>query len=304
LQDAKTSIGERLQANNGTFSEHNDITDQDNIGRHKQSEIGFASTGSLPDPTVPGALHYDPSAGLYVCNEDASGWVRLTWNMDHGSLEDLSADDHTQYLRVDGSRAMTGTLDLGANGELSEYSPGSAEEDDSPLLDDHDTDNYYQGHGADSVLERHITGTINTSELNDNFVEQGVQGSDRYTYESGDVGNQRYVGVSLSLDMTGTRARFTPVFSVESWLNIKGGEASEEGTFDDLINAADYRPHILWDDGAVKSGLYIGLKSGGRGKAEPREWEDIGVNDANLIMDMEFTLYGTSRGLEDESLAR
>lgn len=34
---------------------------------------------------------------------------------DHGTLTGLSDDDHTQYLLVSGSRAMTGNLDLGGN---------------------------------------------------------------------------------------------------------------------------------------------------------------------------------------------
>ena len=34
---------------------------------------------------------------------------------DHGNLNGLSDDDHTQYLLVDGARALTGSLDLGTN---------------------------------------------------------------------------------------------------------------------------------------------------------------------------------------------
>lgn len=36
-------------------------------------------------------------------------------SIDHGSLSGLTDDDHTQYLLVDGTRAMTGNLDLGSN---------------------------------------------------------------------------------------------------------------------------------------------------------------------------------------------
>lgn len=34
---------------------------------------------------------------------------------DHGSLTGLGDDDHTQYLLVDGTRAMSGALDMGSN---------------------------------------------------------------------------------------------------------------------------------------------------------------------------------------------
>ena len=37
----------------------------------------------------------------------------ISSTINHGSLLGLGSDDHTQYLRIDGSRAMTGSLDLG-----------------------------------------------------------------------------------------------------------------------------------------------------------------------------------------------
>jgi hypothetical protein len=40
---------------------------------------------------------------------------RGTIPADHGSLTGLSDDDHTQYLLINGTRAMTGTLDMGSN---------------------------------------------------------------------------------------------------------------------------------------------------------------------------------------------
>jgi len=49
-------------------------------------------------------------------------WVRLalslsatTTTLAHSSTTGLDADDHTQYLLVDGTRAMTGNLDMGSN---------------------------------------------------------------------------------------------------------------------------------------------------------------------------------------------
>ena len=34
---------------------------------------------------------------------------------DHGTLTGLSDDDHTQYLLIDGSRAMSGSLNMNLN---------------------------------------------------------------------------------------------------------------------------------------------------------------------------------------------
>jgi len=41
--------------------------------------------------------------------------IGATPTSDHGNLAGLADDDHTQYLLVDGTRAMSGNLDMGAN---------------------------------------------------------------------------------------------------------------------------------------------------------------------------------------------
>ena len=47
----------------------------------------------------------------------ANGWQNIldTVVTDHGQLAGLSDDDHTQYLLVDGSRSMTGGLEIESN---------------------------------------------------------------------------------------------------------------------------------------------------------------------------------------------
>lgn len=51
----------------------------------------------------------------YVYNDeyDTGDWVTMSGTQDHGSLSGLGDDDHTQYLLVDGSRSMSGSLDMG-----------------------------------------------------------------------------------------------------------------------------------------------------------------------------------------------
>lgn len=46
--------------------------------------------------------------------------------IDHGALAGLGDDDHVQYLLIDGTRAMTGNLQLGANEAFSSTVPTSA----------------------------------------------------------------------------------------------------------------------------------------------------------------------------------
>lgn len=52
-------------------------------------------------------------------------------NFDHGSIQGLGNDDHTQYLLADGTRTMSGDLDLGSNnitnvGTVNGETPGDA----------------------------------------------------------------------------------------------------------------------------------------------------------------------------------
>ncbi len=63
-------------------------------------------------------VYTTPSAGMAAFVEDAdayyvyssSAWVRMGAVIDHGLLDGLADDDHTQYLLADGSRELSGTL--------------------------------------------------------------------------------------------------------------------------------------------------------------------------------------------------
>ena len=64
-----------------------------------------------------------PSEGGAVFIEDVDllkvyqtgGWIPFGSAIDHGNLSGLGDDDHTQYVLVDGTRAMSGNLDMGNN---------------------------------------------------------------------------------------------------------------------------------------------------------------------------------------------
>jgi hypothetical protein len=66
---------------------------------------------------------FTPSEGWAVFIEDvdllkvfqSGDWVAFGSAIDHGNLAGLGDDDHTQYLLVDGTRAMSGALDMGSN---------------------------------------------------------------------------------------------------------------------------------------------------------------------------------------------
>lgn len=50
-----------------------------------------------------------------IMSAKSSGGVASSTPTSHGDLSDLTADNHTQYLLVDGARSMAGSLDLGSN---------------------------------------------------------------------------------------------------------------------------------------------------------------------------------------------
>jgi len=68
-----------------------------------------------------GWVFFAPSEGWAVFIEDidllkvydGTGWIAFGSAIDHGNLAGLSDDDHTQYLRTDGTRALTGDQSFG-----------------------------------------------------------------------------------------------------------------------------------------------------------------------------------------------
>lgn len=86
----------------------------------------FLTTVQSQVPEVPlstGDLSDWPADSAGVLTNDGAG--NLSWGSagsnDHGALTGLTDDDHTQYLPIDGTRAMTGVLkidSLGIQGEL------------------------------------------------------------------------------------------------------------------------------------------------------------------------------------------
>jgi len=60
-----------------------------------------------------GRIRYDETAQEWQVSENGSPYVSmLVSGGDHGALTGLGDDDHTQYLLVDGTRAMTGSLNM------------------------------------------------------------------------------------------------------------------------------------------------------------------------------------------------
>lgn len=65
-------------------------------------------------PPEAGWITYDESVPQFV-QYNGTAWAPFGTAVDHGSLLGLLDDDHPQYLLVDGTRAMSGNLDMGGN---------------------------------------------------------------------------------------------------------------------------------------------------------------------------------------------
>ncbi len=74
---------------------------------------------SIWDETVPNegaAVFVEDEEKVYVYNNAA--WVLLGTIIDHGNLEGLADDDHTQYFLADGTRSLSGNLLPNASGTI------------------------------------------------------------------------------------------------------------------------------------------------------------------------------------------
>lgn len=87
-----------------------DFTNRVNFG------IIVCTSGTRPT-AVDGKAIYETDTDLFLIY-DGSTWEQVGGGggvTDHGALTGLADDDHTQYLLVNGTRAMTGNLQMGDN---------------------------------------------------------------------------------------------------------------------------------------------------------------------------------------------
>ena len=74
---------------------------------------GSSSSWTFTVPDEGWSIFVEDVDVLLVYN--GTDWVQFGSTLDHGVLQGLADDDHTQYLHTDGRRAMAGTLDLADN---------------------------------------------------------------------------------------------------------------------------------------------------------------------------------------------
>jgi hypothetical protein len=92
------------------------------LGDNKYSNIGLAQAASVPTSLPPYLVDWGVLIGKVICKNAAAALFSvessfttkftLSAATDHSSLANLTADDHTQYLLVAGTRALTGDIDF------------------------------------------------------------------------------------------------------------------------------------------------------------------------------------------------
>jgi len=132
-------------------------------------QANASGTLDIGSDAVPFKDLYLTGASLYINGDKAVGYTGgsvtfygdgsnltgISGVTDHGALTGKDDDDHTQYLLIDGSRSMTGSLDLDTIG-TDEFTIGSSRAIAMPV----NNTNVAIGHGAGNGL---TTGVGNTA---------------------------------------------------------------------------------------------------------------------------------------------
>lgn len=162
-------------------------------------------------PPVAGWTSYNTATATYI-RYNGVNWVPFGTAVDHGSLLGLLDDDHPQYLLVDGTRAMTGDLDMGGqsvtnvnlvdgvdvSAHAARHVRGGADEIDGDVLDiDYVPTNYTRDVSPPQVtnveeLTAHLAGIDNALSA---------------------VSSAQKAGRALNADFTGTPLEAAVVFT-------------------------------------------------------------------------------------------
>lgn len=144
------------------------ITDGSDEIDGDQIDIDFTPSNYTPSTSPAEVTNVDHLSAHLAGIDAALASVGVT---DHGALTGLGDDDHTQYLLVDGTRAMSGDLDVGSNSITNvNLVDGRDVSVDGSTLDTHIADNSIHftadslgldGYALDSDLQNHISDTAN-----------------------------------------------------------------------------------------------------------------------------------------------
>jgi len=163
IQDTKVALSDRMKCNNGVFDEHK-VCQADEDGSHIPTETAFVYISTwdlrleaLEGSQKAGTLHYitEPAdrKGLYTVNND-NEMVRAVIKSHSDLIGLLEVNAHPDILLGTGANAMAVDLHLIDNGELIITNYGT--DDDNPLNPTHLDLSWYDAHGDDAIVSRHV----------------------------------------------------------------------------------------------------------------------------------------------------
>ncbi len=147
----------------------------------------YTTTWVYTTPSAGFSAYVDDENTYYVYN--GTNWIRFGGIVDHGVLQGLADDDHTQYLLADGSRAadnltVTGTV------TAAEFQAWQGAEDDEAILF-RSTD---VAHGITTIAETNVYGHLAKADADAGGVglwgfSESTIGSSIYSYYGGATGD-------------------------------------------------------------------------------------------------------------------
>lgn len=170
IQNTRAMIGERMALEVETIGtkQHN-ANDSEDAGKHRASELTYllyAADADALETLMESSVYPTGTLGVardtdVLYGKNAASSIVVVAG-DHGAVSGLGDDDHEQYLLVDGSRAMTGDLDMDAlfPAELTVSSFSDLPESGSISGAAHRPATWSGGHGADSLDQRHFVGAV------------------------------------------------------------------------------------------------------------------------------------------------
>jgi len=143
-------------------------------------------TANVYDNVVQGRVVLTSSGGEWVDWRTAKLRGASGTSNDHGSLAGLSDDDHEQYLLADGTRAMSGSLDMGANAVTNVGNvDGRDVSADGSTLDTHVADVTGNPHAV-TAAQVGTTPGIDSTAIHDNVAAEISVITEKVTPVSGD----------------------------------------------------------------------------------------------------------------------
>ena len=227
---------------------------------------GFTSTVSGIDPT----LDYHLTTAAYVNDAITTATGSLT--VDHGGLIGLVDDDHTQYILVDGTRALTGTV----SGV-------------TPIEDSHLTTKIY----VDDAITT-ATGSL-TSDHGDLV---GLSDDDHTQYSLAD-GTRAFTGTVSGITPSSSADLTTKEYVDDAITTATGSLTSDHGDLTGLADD-DHTQYILTDGTRPFTGTVSGVTPTENAHLVTKAYADTlsGIGGAAAFIELDDTpsAYDTSTG--------